>query len=56
MSVVVAAWSYLFSQQLQVSYPHYIDKVYGTKADPLLDGNPGIVCFVIALLDLHPGI
>ena len=40
----------------KVSYPHYIDIVYGTKAYPLSDGNSGIVCYVIVLLDLHPGI
>ena len=50
MSVVGAAWSYLFSRQMQVSYPHYIDRVYDTKADPLSDGNPGIVCYVIDLV------
>ena len=40
----------------KVSYPLYIDRVYGTKVDPLSDGNPGIVCYDIFLLDLHPGI
>ena len=43
------------SRQLQVSYPHYTDRVYDTKADPLSDGNPGSCCYVIALLCLHPG-
>ena len=56
VSVVGAAWSYLSSRQLQVSSPHYIDRVYDTKVGSLSDGNPGIVCYVIALLDLHPGI
>ena len=55
VSVVGAAWSYLFRQQLQVSYPHYIDRVYGTKAGPLSDCNPGIVvmlllCYVCILV------
>ena len=39
----------------EVSYPHYIDRVYGTKAGPLSDCNPGIVvmlllCYVCILV------
>ena len=39
----------------EVSYPHYIDRVYGTKADPLSDCDPGIVvmllfCYVCILV------
>ena len=39
----------------EVIYPHYINRVYGTKADPLSDCNPGIVvmlllCYVCILV------
>ena len=56
VSMVGAARSYLFSRKLQVSYPHYIDRVYDTKAGPLSDVNLGIFCYVIVMLDLHLGI
>ena len=44
VSVIGAAWVICSVGSFEESYPHYIDRVYGTKADPLSDGNPGSVC------------
>lgn len=38
--MIGAAWVICSVGSFEVSYPHYIDRVYGTKADPLSDGNP----------------
>ena len=42
--MIGATWVICSVGSFEVSYPHYIDRVYGTKADPLSDGNPGSVC------------
>ena len=50
VSVIGAAWVICSVGRFEVSYPHYIDRVYGTNAGPLSDCDPGIVVMLFSLL------
>ena len=47
VSVIGAAWVICSVGSFEVSYPHYINRVYGTKAGPLSDCDLGIVVMLL---------